>query len=142
MNVINNLKSKLKSRGSFLLEALLSVVILSVSITLVLQSITASARSVTYTADYTEALFLAENKMFELMEQGFIEDGFKEEDAFPEPFEKYKYSITAASADNSPGLSSEEAENKINLVNLAVSWNSGKRNNTIQFYTYLFNVAK
>ena len=59
-----------KSKGSILLEALLSVVILSVSITLVIQSLTSSLRATKYGSQYTQASFMLDNHMIELLNQG------------------------------------------------------------------------
>ena len=48
-----------------LLEVLLSVVILAVSLTLIIQSMTTSAKAMISGTGFTQAILLAENKMFE-----------------------------------------------------------------------------
>lgn len=57
------LKLKTKERGSMLLEALLSTIILSASITIIIYSMISSLRASKYTADHSVALILTDNKI-------------------------------------------------------------------------------
>ena len=63
---------KLQKRGSFLVEVLLTVVILSVSLTIIIQSLVSSLRAISYSANYSSAILSAENKMFELLQQAHL----------------------------------------------------------------------
>ena len=121
------------NKGSFLLEALLSVVILSVSITMIIQSMTASFRAMVYSGQYTAALILLENKMSDVIRKGFISAGLDEEDDFPEPYQRYRYFLRTNPSDE---------DQKINEVSLAVEWAAGKRKNRVGLTTYLLNTPQ
>ena len=118
------------SNGSFLIEAILSIVILSTSITLVIQAMTSSLRAGIYSRDYTYAALLSENKMVEFLEKGFISRGLREEGLFKEPYSQFKYVLET---DSLPS-----AKN-INTVKLHVKWQAGRKENTVSILTYLFN---
>ena len=143
-------------KGSLLLEALLSVVILSVSLTVIIQSLTTSLRAVTYSSDYTTALFLIDNKMFDLIRKGFIEKDLNEEGQFPQPFDKFQYTVkaeggqvhktmmgkkTKKNVTITTGEIAEGETNIINKVNLTIQWGSDKRKNSISVDTYLLSLA-
>ena len=123
---------KRNSRGSLLLEALLTVVILSTSLTLIIQALTLSQRAVVYSSDYTIALTLIENKMFDLMQKGVIAANLNLEEAFPHPYEKFHYALTTQ-------LLAEGDQKTLNEIDLIVSWSSGKKNNQMKIKSYLFN---
>ena len=72
-NMLKKIISKKNRRGSILLEALLSVVILSVSMTVIIQSMTSSLRAMEYSANYTMAIVLLENKIIDLILQNSVE---------------------------------------------------------------------
>jgi len=121
---------KWKSKdGSILLEALLSTVILAVSLTLIIQSMIASYRATVYVAQYTKAIFYIENKLSELRLKGTIGAGVDLKGEFSD--QKYQYDLTTShsGALSAPNLSE---------INLAVAWQSGKRKNNIEVKTYLF----
>lgn len=121
-------KKRLKNRsGSFLLEAILSVVILSVSITMIIQAMTASLRAASYSAEYTQALVLADEKIHELLNKRSIVSGYFDEGTFPAFDEKYQYLIE-----------SDSVNKDMNQVTLKLSWRSGRKNNAIVLDTYLF----
>ncbi len=122
-------------RGSLLIESLLSTVILSVSLTLIIQSLTSSLRSVVYSAEYTNAVMLLENKMFEIVKQGFIQKDLRQEEQLPEPNERYKISLETGNA------ASGNIPSSMNEVKLSIAWNSGRRTNNISLVTYLFDLS-
>ena len=124
-------KGKRPHQGSLLLEALLSVVILSVSITLIIQSMVASLRASVYSTGYTMALNLLENKMYTLIQQGAQEEGFTEEDFLGDEEDHYTYVLSTESADQ---IGSEN----INKLKLKAIWQKGRKNNAIALETYLF----
>ena len=129
-----NIKKTLwkRPKGSLLIEALLAVVILSTSITIIIQSMTASLRASDASKSYSLALILLENNMYDLIQQGFIDSNLRKQGNFPEPYEQYKYELETTPYDGVEG-------NHLNTVNLKVSWVSGRKNNAIIVQSYLFN---
>ena len=121
--------------GSVLMEAILSVAILSVSLTLILQSLTTAMRSTVYCLQFTQAIFLAEDKMFEILRKRFIKTNLSEEGSFPDPYDNYQYHLET----NKAHL--EDWADEINQIDLHLSWTSGKRKNTLPVVTYLFNLT-
>lgn len=122
-----------QKQGSLLVEALLSVVILSVSLTLIIEGMTTSLRSTVYISDYTTALLLLENKMFDLIQKGYVEANLQEEQEFPSPFERFKSRLITLPLDDQSGGS-------INQLKLSLDWTSGRRNNHVSIESYLFNI--
>ena len=120
------------SKGSILLESLLAIVILSVSITLVIQAMTASVRAGRDSSSYTQAVWLMDNKMTELMEKRFIAPGLREQGHFPEPWERYNYILTTQPVNS-------DEQSILNHVMLTVFFQSGKKKNSLETETYLFN---
>ncbi len=119
-------------QGSLLLEALLSVVILSVSISVIIQAMTASLRSTIYSAEYTKAMILLENKMVGLMQQSIGQSSTDTPTDDSVTDEKFQYLITE---DSLPG---DDAKN-LEKVALAISWKSKGKSNNISVSTYKFN---
>lgn len=117
--------------GSILLEALLATVILSMSITVIMQSLTSSLRAAKYSAQYTKALILLDDQLTEYFQEGFIETGIKETQSFPAPFDDYKYSVSSDSA--------EDFGEHVNLLEMDINWKSGRRENGIIVETLLFD---
>lgn len=123
--------AKFNSKGYVLIEALLATVILSVSLTLIIQSFLSSLKASVYSAGYSTAVLLLENKMSELMQRGFVEESFSEEGTFLEPYEKYEYAIKTEQ------ISDEPSSEMLHDVTLDVFWKSGKKKNKISLTTYL-----
>ncbi len=120
------------SQGSILIEALLSVMILSVSITLMIQAMTSSLRASVYSADYTKAALLLDNKLQEIFETQTIPSGKNETGLLSAKDDQFKYLLTPAS------LSDENLQG-INEMDLEVNWKSGEKTNRIKLKTYLFD---
>ena len=119
-----------KNKGSLIIEALLAVVILSTSLSLILQSLVASLRANVYSVDYTQALILLESKMNESLMKGKTTEGSEEGD-FPEPHERYSYVL------KTQPLTGEDEENLDQLM-LSIAWNTKGKKNNISLETYLF----
>lgn len=117
--------------GSLLIEVLLSVVILSTALTLMIQAMTSSLRALQYGAGYTTALILLENQMCELLRKGASESGLREIKNLTESVPVYRYSLQTRSL-------SAAGEDKINQVDMTVSWRSGKKDNQVGLTTFLF----
>lgn len=122
--------SRRNEGGFFLVEVLLSVVILSVSLTLIIQSMTSALRSSAFAEDHTTALILLENKMFDLLEKGFVETGLKKEEQIPQPYDRYGYFLDVKPVGGGN-------ERRLNEVDAGLTWKTGKRQNRVAFQTYL-----
>ena len=123
-----------KGKKAFLLiEVLLAVTILAVVLVAVIQSFVASVRAAVYTADYTTAHLLAEGKMNELMQIGFIADALNTQDDFDSPYEKFSYQLETQNQNEAgqPGI--------LNEVRLKVSWPAGRTTKNITLTTFLFH---
>jgi len=118
-------------KGALLLEALLAVVIISVSLTLIVQSLLSSLRAAVYTSGYTEAVFLLDNKMFELIQKGFVDATLEEEGRFQEPYEAYAYRVDINNIDDNDSI-----EN-LNEVLVEVTWERGGQKRGLSAVTYL-----
>ena len=118
--------------GSLLVEALLSVVILSVSITLIIQSMASSLRATVYNGEYTNALFLMENKLFDIVRKEKLDARMIGERQFDAPFEKYQYSLTTEPV-------TETEDSHISNINVGISWQTGRRDNHIEVDTFALN---
>lgn len=119
-----------KRRGSMLLEALLSVMILSVSMTLVIRSMSQSARAAAYSAEYFRSLFLLENQMADIVGSPQEYAGAVKSGRLPYPYEDYRYQASAAPVAGA-GL-----ENLKELT-FDLSWSRGERFNNLKLITYL-----
>lgn len=121
----------LNKSGSLLIEVLLSVVILSTALTLVIQSMTASLRSIQYGAGYTTALILLDNQMCEWLRKETIRSGTREIKDLAESGTMYRYTAQAEPLD--PAV-----DQGIERVEAAIEWRSGKKDNQIFVTTFLF----
>lgn len=123
-------------KGSLLVEALLTIVIMAVGLTFIMQSFLSGFRASAQVEDYSLASVLLEDKMNDLLQVGFIASGVEEEGNFPPPYEDFKYRLTS---DNIPEGGREGA---INRVALEVSWPSGKKGRSLTAVTYLAHLPK
>lgn len=119
-----------RRKGSLLLEALLAVVILSVSITLIIQSMIASLHAGAVSADYSQAMILLENKMAESLQKPSIESGLVQEGRFEAPFGKFGYALESESLEDQPNL---------NKVHLEVIWKNKEITKSLALETYASN---
>ena len=120
-------------KGSLLLESLLAVTILSVSLTLIIQSLVSSSRGIAYNTKYMIAMLLLDDKMNELMAKRATDESLETEGNFPKPFEHYQYHLETKTMEEIKGLSE---------VTLSVSWTSGHKENGISEGTYWFKLPK
>ncbi len=130
------------NKGSLLIEALLAVVIIAISLTLIIESLASSYRAVILTKDYSQALILLENQLSLLAQKGFIEDSINESDSYPEPFSKYRYDLKTSLSQKADNSFSQEDLGGINKVDLSVSWSTGRKANKVSLLTYLFEPPK
>ena len=124
-------KNRLDTTSGFvLIEAVLSVVIVAVSLTFILQSMTATYRAAALNVDYTKALILLENQMSLIAKNGFIEAGLRQDEECAKPFDRF-HSLLETSA-------SSDVKDGINDVQLEINFKSGLKNNRVSLITYLF----
>jgi len=119
-------------RGSFLIEVLLTIVILSVGLTLIVQSMISGARAMARNSQYTAALLLAENKIFEFLNDAPGETA-RQEGQFPEPFSQYAYLLDI------PEAGQREKGLKIREVDLKVGWGVRGGQKSISLATYFIS---
>ncbi|MBU0469596.1 MAG: hypothetical protein KKD07_01335 [Candidatus Omnitrophica bacterium] len=128
------LKPRNRKHGSVLLEALLSTVILSVSITIIIQSMISSLRAAKYTADYTVALVLTDNKMNNLRVKKTLESGVREESSFNELDRKFNCLLQTSQFD-------EEYKKGVNQIDLDIWWKNGAKRNKIILSSYILDLG-
>ncbi len=118
----------LKRKAGFLLvETLLAIVILSVSLTLIIQSLGQSARASSYSADYVPAVIILESKLTDLWSQDIDSN---DRARFPKLFDKYSYQLSNVEV-------STENQGKISQADLSVEWPVGPARKKINIQTYL-----
>jgi len=79
--------------------------------------------------DYTKALFLLENKMFDFIQKAESAPDSGEQGYFQEPYGKYRYVFGLKKKDGN-------GTSHLNKADLRVEWKSGKRQNSIDLQTY------
>ena len=112
----------------------MTVAILAVGLTVIINSFLSSFRANVYSQDYTLAVNLLENKLHALKQDGFIEATLDESGLFEPPFEKFRFHLASH-----PAKDGDETSN-LNQVMLEVAWASGRKENKIAVTTYLFNL--
>ena len=123
-----------KNKGAFLIEVLLSVMILAAGLTIIIQALLSSLRASTYVKDYSLALILTENKMHELLQEGLIRAPLREEKQFEVPFERFSYQLETEKKQGEKDF--------LNKVFLKCFWKAGHRTKEITLSTYLYNLPE
>ncbi len=113
-----------------MIEVLVTVAVLSVGLTVILQAYTASFRASVYMREYATAILLAENTMARLTRGPFLPEGVDEEGDFPAPNGHMHFNIETRPSEMSDGLTE---------VLLTVEWTRGDRDNRIRLNTVLMN---
>lgn len=107
-------------KGSLLLEALLGVVILSTSITVVVQAMTQSLRAEVFSREATLASFYLDNVMTQIR-------AFPQNDQSLSVSQSSKYQVE----------SNSDAREDVKVVNVTMSWASGQKKHSLLVSTYL-----
>lgn len=114
-----------KLLGFTLLEVMLAVSIASVALIAVINSFSLIVRAKTATSNYTKALFLLEEKIFDLREYGFQEDN--REGNFEAPNQRFFWDL------------SSEVISSVGLrkVEVTIFWQEANRKKELRVLTYL-----
>lgn len=117
-----------RNKGSLLLEALLATVILSVSIVFIIRSMATSAQATAYTVNYTRAVMLLDNKLFEVLrdakQKSIVDSG-----SFDSPDANFAYRIDAE-------LVKAEGTKNLEKIDATVSWKLGNKRQQLPLSTY------
>ena len=116
-------------KGSLLVEVLLSVVILSVSITVIIQAMTVSLRSMVYSADYTTAMIVLENKMVSVIDKPLGDENAAQALNL-EPPSSWRYSIDLHPATD------HNSSSQLEEVNSKVEWDKKGKHHQLSLATY------
>jgi Tfp pilus assembly protein PilV len=123
----------LSPRGSFLIEALLSVVILSTSLAVIIQSLASTAKNRVEASRYTTAVVLADNYLTDQLLKRFVQEEMRQEGRFEAPHQQYRYTLdTQSSVFFMDGIAQ---------VNLTVSWPVKNKEKKIRASTILFDTV-
>ena len=122
-------------RGTLLIEALLTLVILTVSVTVMIYSLSQGLRATVFCRDYTKAALLAENKMFELLAKRSLTAPLQEDGKFS-PDENFAYSLEVKKLFPADPLS------QIQESNLKITWLSGMKEKDLTLATYFLSPQK
>jgi len=117
----------LNKKGLLLVEALLAIVILSISLTLIVQSMISSYRATMYQADFTRAVFLLENQISHVLLRDGLTADERLEGQWEPPDHKFTYSVEAKAYD--PG------ETSLHTISAWVDWSSGRKTNRVGLTT-------
>ena len=124
----------LTQKGFFLVEVLLVIVILSVSLTLIVQSLLANLRVIKYNKEFSQAMGLIENKMNEVLSAEIL--GALLKDDFSQSEDKnHKYKIEENQID-------EDGETFLKEIKVKIFWKQGMRTQGLSLETYSFTDKK
>ncbi len=135
MSCSNRMSHPARRRGSLLIEALLSIVILSTALTFMIQAMTSSLQAMHYGAGYTTALILLDNQMCDLLRKRTVASAFSETKDLTESAVTYHYTLQSGSWDAA-------TDQGINQVDAKIAWRSGKKDNTISLSTLLLTAPQ
>lgn len=121
-------------RASILMEALLTVAILSVSLTVIVQGIMAAYRASRMGWRYSEAALALDSAMTERIFRGGVASGIDETGDLEKPFQSYDYRLVS-----SPAFLNQSINPRLNDVVLSVAWQDGAKAHSISAQTFLFN---
>ncbi|MFH1854074.1 MAG: prepilin-type N-terminal cleavage/methylation domain-containing protein [Candidatus Omnitrophota bacterium] len=115
------------NKGFLLLEAMVSIAILSIGLVVILSSFTRSIRAKELSEDYFKAGLLLEEKIFELSTAPDIEEGVSE-GVFSDFGNRFSWSLIVARLEGE-GLKE---------ISLEVSWAKGNKIQYIPMVTYIY----
>ena len=127
---MGNAHTKNKIAGVVLLEAVVSVVILAVSMTVLIESLTAAYKATVINATYIQALNLLENQMSLLTRTPFLESELSPSRRFPPPNDNFEYTEEAAQSPLDPS-------GQLQDLKISLKWKTGSKENKISMTTSL-----
>ena len=108
----------------------MAVVILSVSVTVLIESLTAAYKTTVINADYVQAIILMENQMALLTRTPFLEKNLSTSTKLKPPYDRFDYSEKAVKSVLDPTGQMQD-------IHVAVQWKSGRKDNTFSLETSL-----
>ena len=124
------LQDRLSKRGMLLLEAIMAIVILIVSVSVIIESLVSGLRTTVITSDYAQALVLMDNLMTKIMCQRTA-DSLAPEADFAPPNAQFHYVLKNYKVSDQP------LENSLHEIELSISWQSGQKKQKISAITWL-----
>ena len=124
----------LNEKGMLLLEAILAVVILTVSLSVIIESLVSGLRATVFTVDYSKALILVDNVMSDILRQRTVEPSLVDKADFPEPDDAFQYQSKTQE------IKEAVTESAFQEAQLTVSWRSGQKEQDVSVTTWLRNV--
>ena len=118
---------QLSNQGILLIEALLTVLVMTVCLTVIMRSQISNLQGRALTTEYTQAMWAFENKMFMM----FIA-GSAEKTAADEGLPEDRYAVTSTAEKGSGG-------DHLEKVIVDVRWGDGQRSRTLSVETSIFN---
>ena len=126
---------KINQNGSLLLESLLAIVIVSVSLTVIIQALVSNLRAMERSSSYLSAMVSLENKMNALIYKCLRHQPLKESVSFDSSDDPYKYSLEEHNIDG------DEKTAVLKEVKLISSWKEGKKDQRMSLMTYLLDFS-
>ena len=120
-------------QGSFFLEALIAVSILSISLVVIIHSHLAALQAQVFAKNYTLASLLLEREMIDVVEKGYIERGINKEKSLEKPYERFTFSLKTSAAGEKYFFDG------LNEVQMTLSWKEGAKPHKLSVSTYVFN---
>jgi prepilin-type N-terminal cleavage/methylation domain-containing protein len=111
--------------GFTLLEVILAVSIISIALTIIINSFSLIARSKVTTSNYTKAVFLLEEALHNLKTKGFSK--YSQEGTFKSPFEQYSWYMESEAV----------TAGELRRVLLAIFWKERNQKKELKIITYL-----
>ena len=121
------------SKASILLEVLFAIVILSISVTLIIQSMSSSLKAIVYNSQYMKALLFSENAIVNVLQQkdaSTISDNNIKYDQ--NVFEGYEYKVAANAADS-------KGTTDLKNILITTTWGLEHKQKRFLLETYFFN---
>jgi len=122
-----------KQKGSFFLEALIAVSILSVSLVVIIRSHLAALQAQVFAKDYILASLLLEKEMIDIVERGYIERGINKTKDLEKPCERFTFSLKTSAAGEKYFFDG------LNEAQMILSWKEGRKPHKLSVSTYVFN---
>ncbi len=125
------------ARGSLLIESLVAIMILSVSLTIIVQSLLGSFRAMALNASYSTAGLMLDSQMELLLAKDFLEGHLSSgADVFSDPDQRFRYT------EEEKKIIQDKTTGTLKEVKLSINWQNGRKTNTLSVTTNLFDVPQ